>query len=48
MAHVVIMVLGAAFVGLFFLVAILCQPPTIVDDRLWPYDEDFFTVVDYW
>jgi hypothetical protein len=48
MAHVLIIVIGVAFVGLFVLVTFLCQPPTIDDDRLWPYDEDFFTYNDYW
>ncbi len=47
MAHVLIIVIGAAFVGLFILVALLCQP-TIDDDRRPPFDEDFFTHVDYW
>jgi hypothetical protein len=56
MAHVLIMVIGVAFIGLFILVAFLSQPP--IDergkkanpphDRLPTSDEDFFTHVDYW
>ena len=48
MAHVLIIVIGVAFIGLLILLAVLCQPSTFDKDRLWPYDEDFFTVVDYW
>jgi hypothetical protein len=56
MAHVLIIVIGVAFVGLFILVAFLCQPTidergnkaNLRSDRLPPSDEDFFTHVDYW
>lgn len=43
MVHVVILVIGVTFVGLVFLVVVLCQPPTMGDDCQWPHDEDFST-----